>query len=318
MCSTIGSISWQPKKHRSPSESSSTFRQQKNAVNQLTTSGFSTPQTSPSFSPAPSGTSQFRHREKTPRAPRRRKPPGVTVGRRHRRKPSASSPASELLPFPGNRFPSSPPAPPHGHPRRSRCRRSRGAGLIGALAGLGIPEYEARRYEGRVQKRRHPPLRPLRNHSANLLRAGGPSQRRRRRHRLHHRKRKHQPQTPRPTPRNDLVGATRSNSNRQNPRRRPRPPTHHRRRSEHKPAPPTTRPFVILRHTRKRFVIPSDAEQSAVCKFLPSAVCASFCPSRRDLHLPWSVACLCFCLSPLKRKHPNKRLRPARRRFPHA
>ena len=35
-------------------------------------------------------------------------------------------------------------------------------GITGALIGLGIPEYEAKRYEGRIQARRHPAVRPLR------------------------------------------------------------------------------------------------------------------------------------------------------------
>jgi hypothetical protein len=34
-------------------------------------------------------------------------------------------------------------------------------GLVGALVGTGIPEHEAKRYEGRGDERRHPALRSL-------------------------------------------------------------------------------------------------------------------------------------------------------------
>ena len=39
----------------------------------------------------------------------------------------------------------------NGNPRRARCRRVVG-GITGALIGVGIPEYEAKRYEGRLTK----------------------------------------------------------------------------------------------------------------------------------------------------------------------
>ena len=35
-------------------------------------------------------------------------------------------------------------------------------GLTGALVGFGIPEYEAKRYEGKVARRQHPVVRPCR------------------------------------------------------------------------------------------------------------------------------------------------------------
>jgi hypothetical protein len=35
-------------------------------------------------------------------------------------------------------------------------------GLVGGLTGLGMPEYEAKRYEGRIKGWRNPPVRTLR------------------------------------------------------------------------------------------------------------------------------------------------------------
>jgi ABC-type branched-subunit amino acid transport system permease subunit len=35
-------------------------------------------------------------------------------------------------------------------------------GIVGALVGMGIPEYEAKRYDGPRKERRHSGVRPLR------------------------------------------------------------------------------------------------------------------------------------------------------------
>jgi hypothetical protein len=46
----------------------------------------------------------------------------------------------------------------HRHAQRPGCGRCAVGGTAGGLIGAGMPEYEAKRYEGRIKARGHPAL----------------------------------------------------------------------------------------------------------------------------------------------------------------